>query len=376
MCTRCVRFCREIAGTSELMVINLGAHEEIDIFPGYPLDNKLSGNVVDLCPVGALGDKDFLYSQRVWFMKSHPHVCGNCSTGCSIKVDENQDQVFRLRPRPNPHINQWWMCDEGRYGWKYVHSPERLIHARSPAGDADWSMLIPELQAQLTQAKRLAAVLSPFQTVEEAYLLAKYIRHLDEHAIIATGYVPAVGEDERFPTGFTIHAEKCPNRRGIEKIASQIMGELITWPDFLTRCQQDDAPEAVWFAGGYPTAWSDAEVAKQFARQKLLIVQEVFPSALGQRADYQLPAATVPEREGSFVNFADRLQSFPWAIRPPAGVYTDGQLFWRLLEEPGLYRHRPVLDEIALNFAYFAAASEPAPEVGVDLRVNLLAQKI
>ena len=76
MCSRCVRFCREITGTSELMVINRGSHEEIDVFPGYPLANKLSGCVVDLCPVGALGDKDFLYKQRVWFMKQHAgRVC-------------------------------------------------------------------------------------------------------------------------------------------------------------------------------------------------------------------------------------------------------------------------------------------------------------
>ena len=79
------------------MVINRGSHEEIDVFPGYPLDNKLSGNVVDLCPVGALGDKDFLYQQRVWFMKKHAGVCTGCSTGCSITVEENQDT--RLSPQ-------------------------------------------------------------------------------------------------------------------------------------------------------------------------------------------------------------------------------------------------------------------------------------
>src|SRR6476620_3794961 len=74
MCSRCVRFTREITGTSELFVINRGSHEEIDVFPGYPLDNKMSGNVVDLCPVGALGDKDFMYQQRVWFMESRDGV--------------------------------------------------------------------------------------------------------------------------------------------------------------------------------------------------------------------------------------------------------------------------------------------------------------
>ncbi len=85
MCSRCVRFCREVTGTSELMVINRGSHEEIDVFPGHPLANKMSGNVVDLCPVGALGDKDFLYKQRVWFMKRHAGVCAGCSTGCTIR---------------------------------------------------------------------------------------------------------------------------------------------------------------------------------------------------------------------------------------------------------------------------------------------------
>ena len=132
MCTRCVRFTREISGTSELMVINRGQPRRDRRLPQragelqFPLANKLSGNVVDLCPVGALGDKDFLYKQRVWFMKSHDNVCAGCSTGCSIKVEENQDRVYRLKPRENPHVNQWWMCDEGRYENEFVHAPERL----------------------------------------------------------------------------------------------------------------------------------------------------------------------------------------------------------------------------------------------------------
>jgi NADH-quinone oxidoreductase subunit G len=102
MCTRCVRFTREISGTAELMVSGRGHHEEIDVFPGKPLENKLAGNVVDLCPVGALGSKDFLYKQRVWYLKTTNGVCSGCSTGCSIHVDSNKDIVYRLRPRYNP----------------------------------------------------------------------------------------------------------------------------------------------------------------------------------------------------------------------------------------------------------------------------------
>jgi NADH-quinone oxidoreductase subunit G len=84
MCSRCVRFTREVSGTAELHVVSRGHHSEIDIFPGQPIDNKLSGNVVDLCPVGALCSKDFLYKQRVWFLKDQKSVCPECSTGCKI----------------------------------------------------------------------------------------------------------------------------------------------------------------------------------------------------------------------------------------------------------------------------------------------------
>ena len=86
------------------MVTDRGAHEEIDVLPGFPLNNKLSGNVVDLCPVGALGDKDFLYQQRVWFMRRHAGVCTGCSTGCSIWIEENQDRIYRIKPRENPFV--------------------------------------------------------------------------------------------------------------------------------------------------------------------------------------------------------------------------------------------------------------------------------
>src|SRR5580698_8884824 len=126
MCSRCVRFTREISGTAELQIINRGHHAEIDVFPGEPLDNKLAGNVVDLCPVGALGSKDFLYKQRVWYLKTDDSVCAGCSTGCSLHVDTNKDVLFRLRPRENAQAQGYFICDEGRFGYHYVNSKERI----------------------------------------------------------------------------------------------------------------------------------------------------------------------------------------------------------------------------------------------------------
>lgn len=382
MCSRCVRFTREISGTRELLVINRGSHEEIDVFPGHPLDNKMSGNVVDLCPVGALGDKDFLYKQRVWFMNNRPGVCALCSTGCSIKFCQNQDTVYRLQPRENQFINKFWMCDEGRYGFHHVHSPERLVEPRRRDGDTyaniEWSMLPQELDAKLTKAGHLAVVFSPFLTVEEAFLLAQLARRYDPKAVLALGPVPVVGNDERFHSGFTIHAEKCPNRKGVEAVLKKFSDRLITFDDLLKQLDGEQsngstAIRAAWVTGGYPKPWIDEATAERFGNLDLLIVQDMFDSPLWRRATYQLPGASFAERFGSYVNFNDRLQSFEWAIRPPAGVWMEGNLYWRLQGRKGLYNPRNVLREVAAEIIYFAAAGGEIPPVGIDLKVNLLA---
>src|SRR5436305_6996138 len=131
MCSRCVRFTREVSGEGELLVNNRGSHSEIDVFPGEPLDNKLATNVVDLCPVGALCSKDFLYKHRVWNLKTVKSVCPDCSTGCSIHLDGNKNIVYRLRPRTNPLAQGHFMCDEGRLGYHYINSLERFLRPMS-----------------------------------------------------------------------------------------------------------------------------------------------------------------------------------------------------------------------------------------------------
>ena len=379
MCSRCVRFSREISGTSELMIVNRGAHEEIDVVPGFPLHNDLSGNVVDLCPVGALGDKDFLYQQRVWYLRRHPGVCTGCATGCSIWTEENQDRIYRLKPRENPQVNQWWICNEGRYDYPHVHSDQRIVQPVRREGtsrvDLDWTTLPAELNEQLRKAGSLAAVLSPFLTVEEAFLLAKLVRAADANARLILGPVPVVGEDKRFPNGFVISAEKCPNRHGVEEIIAHFeKGRVTRFDEFLPELDQGRI-RGVWFSGGYKKEnWIDEATARRFEKLSLLIVQDLFPSALTERTTYVLPAAAFPERDGSYVNRNDHLQSVPWAIRPPQGVRPEGTLFWEMLGKPGLYRSRNVLNEVATEILYFQAAGRPVPETGVNLKVNLLAE--
>jgi len=183
-----------VSGTAELEVISRGNHSEIDIFPGTPCNNKLAGNVVDICPVGALCSKDFLYKQRVWWLKIADSVCPNCSTGCSINVDECDDHVYRLRPRANPLAQGSFMCDEGRFGWKYIHSEQRIGLPEQRRDrkivSRDWDVVLPDARRALGEAakvsgKKIAAVLSPWMTVEEAYLLASYLKSLSANTVFA-----------------------------------------------------------------------------------------------------------------------------------------------------------------------------------------------
>jgi NADH-quinone oxidoreductase subunit G len=358
MCSRCVRFTREISGTAELTVVNRGDHAEIDVFPGEPLENKLAGNVVDLCPVGALGSKDFLYKQRVWNLKTKPSVCPGCSTGCSIDVDANKDIVYRLRPRENPAAQGHFICDEGRHGYHYCNSAQRLARpqARTPQGlaPAPWADLLPSLRADLTaaaQAGPVAGVLSPFLTCEEAYLLASYLKKLSPQAKLALGPVPVVGADDTYPKDrrgrpmepvkFTIRAEKCPNRRGVEEVLKLFAGSVTPFADLV---RDAGLWRAVFVTGGYPTAarWLTAEQAAALAQAPLVVVQDLFASPLTEAAKYVLPAATFAEKDGTFVNHAGLGQRLEKAVNPPQECRTEAQVFSDLLQRPGLV-HGPTL---------------------------------
>jgi len=394
MCSRCVRFTREVSGTAELMVVNRGAKEEIDVFPGHPLANKLSGNVVDLCPVGALGDRDFLYQQRVWFLKREENVCGGCSAGCSIFTEHNQDTVYRLKPRENPQVNSWWICDEGRYGWHHIHDPSRLVDAvrRGEDGETvtEWSDVVGRLREDLAAAVgggRLAVAVSPMLTVEEAWMLCSVAREIDPRALLAVGWVPVVGEDETFPSGFTIRAEKCPNRVGVEHVVACFDSQLPRWGELLEAIESGNC-SAAWITAAYPpaggkpatqaAAWIDEATAAAFDRlrehdRSCLVVQDLFDSPLAARADWQLPAAGFAERAGSWVNIGQRAHSFAQAIRPPAGVWPEGRLLWNMLGRRGLYDPQAIRREVAAASAALAALADEIPPTGIDLRLRQLA---
>jgi NADH-quinone oxidoreductase subunit G len=384
MCTRCVRFTREISGTAELLVAGRGDHEEIDVFPGRPLENKLAGNVVDLCPVGALGSKDFLYKQRVWYLKESNSVCSRCSTGCSIQVDSNKDIVYRLRPRINHEAQGHFICDEGRYGYHFANSTERFVR---PMMKVDgtlkpgvWSAVTPQLKqafakAAAENARAVVAVLSPFLTIEEAFLFATYFKGLSKDVRLALGPVPVVGEDDKYPkdvrgnsvepTKFVIHAEKCPNRRGVEVVLKHFEGSVIPFASVAT------GATAMWFAGGYPDREQLAAVLpNDWKPPAVLATQDLFHGKHTEGATFVLPATTAFEKDGTFVNHAGLAQTFMRCVRPPVETRTELQLGFDLLGRRGLVQAAAVRAELARAIPELAKLAEkelPANGVRFEL---------
>jgi NADH-quinone oxidoreductase subunit G len=389
MCSRCVRFTREISGTAELQVVGRGTHEEIDIFPGQPCNNKLAGNVVDLCPVGALCSKDFLYKQRVWWLKSANSVCPDCSTGCSIHVDENEDRVYRLRPRSNPQSQGHFMCDEGRFGWKYIHAQERLTVPELKRRDGslvsrDWDAVLSATRTAFETAGRdsrrgIAGVLSPWMTLEEAYLLASYLKSLSASAKLAIGPVRYVGEDDKYPKDvhgravepakFTIRAEKCPNRRGVEIILNHF-GGVTPLGDLLGQAASGGFG-AVYCVGGDPKGWISEEQAAALAKPETAVVQDIFASAATRQATVVLPGASFAEREGTFVNHAGLAQGIQRAIRGPGGARPDGRILGGLAGRRGLFNIAAIRREMGQAIPALAplAGGEVGPQ-GVRLHAN------
>jgi NADH-quinone oxidoreductase subunit G len=385
MCTRCVRFTREISGTAELTVIDRGSHSEIDIFPGEPCDNKLAGNVVDLCPVGALCSKDFLYKQRVWWLKTTNSVCPNCSTGCSVYVDESEDRVYRLRPRGNPLAQGDFMCDEGRFGWKYLHSEERILLPEDRSGgkvvSRDWDVVLPAVRKALVEAgrkgdKAIAAILSPWMTVEEAYMLASYLKSLAPQAALAMAPVHTVGEDDKYPkdvhgrpmepTKFTIRAEKCPNRRGVEMVLRHFAGGVMPMGDVLGRASAGDFA-AVYLVGGDPQGWINDAQAAALEKVPTVIVQDILPSPASHRATFVLPGGSFAERDGTFVNHAGLAQEIHKAIRSPGEAKPDGRILWDLSERRGLFNAAALRREIAEKIGELKAIERAVGDYGVRL---------
>jgi NADH-quinone oxidoreductase subunit G len=192
-CTRCVRFGQEVAGVMELGMSHRGEHAEIETFVGQSVDSELSGNMIDICPVGALTSKPFRYSARTWELSRRKSVSPHDSTGANLVVQVKNHKVMRVVPLENEAVNECWIADRDRFSYEALNSPERLTRPMLKQGgqwrEVDWQTALEYVANGLKQIKAdhgaasIGTLVSPHSTVEELFLAAALVRGLGSENI-------------------------------------------------------------------------------------------------------------------------------------------------------------------------------------------------
>ena len=334
MCTRCVRFTDEITGTGELMIDGRGATESIDVFPGQALDNPLSGCVVDLCPVGAMIDKDFLFVQRVWYLKSTPSIDGLTASGDNIILEHNDGEMYRIKPRENAAINRWWITDELRYGWQFINDETRCLMPSIKIApdfednDADiaWDTAESTALEGLQAAEHIAVLISPMLSCEDAWHLGTLARAIDPNAVLGVGPVPFSGQDMTMKDGFVIRSEKAPNARGVRRVLQSLGGDVQESDVFIQTLSNDASICGALLTGNYPSEWVTPQFAAALGTERFTVLIDTLPNALTTTCDVLLPGATWMEKAGTFENATGCLQSFKQAVRPKRWSKSEAQI--------------------------------------------------
>lgn len=319
MCTRCVRFMSEVEQDHRLTVVERGNRSVIDTFFEEGLDGThWHGNIVDICPVGALVSKEFLHKARAWDLEHTPSVCTSCSQGCNIDLHTRDNLVQRVKPRENLDVNAWWMCDYGRHDYEWLNQAGRieapLVRTGGTSRASGWKDALTAILAKAADGASVKAVASPFASNEDLGALHRLVDALGGGDIV---YRSARAAEEIPLKGFPTLARRkdlAPNTT-----AASMMG--------MTRVGSDDATgglESVASHDGIVIVLGDAlaDQKPDFGTEAALYVYVgTHDTPAATKADFVLPVTTHAEGEGTFTNLEGRVQRF-----------------WPALEAPGMAR--------------------------------------
>ncbi len=312
MCSRCVRFCDEIAQKPQLTFTQRGTHVELTTFPGEQLDNPYSMNTIDICPVGALTSRDFRFKARVWEMSSTETVCPGCSRGCNMYSWVRNNEILRQTPRYNPDVNDFWMCDAGRLDtFKQVNTEKRvkapLIRKEEGVVEVGWDEAIAHIASELRAFKKseIAALGSAFATNEDNFVFQKFARD-----ILGTKHIDflrhvVLGDEDNI----LIRSDKTPNTLGALEVGVRPKDGGFDFAGII-KAIRDGQIKALYVLDDDIAA--DPLVAQALSKLELLVVHSHIENATTQYADVLLPASTFAEKNGTFTNFQGRVQR----IRP------------------------------------------------------------
>ena len=361
MCTRCIRFTDEVTKTFELGTDNRGFRKKIVVFPGKELENELAGNVVDICPVGALLTKDNLHQERVWYWEFTDSVCTLCSNGCNITVgvDPRKGKVSRVRPRTNTDVNQYWICDKGRYGFKEVQEEDRLRdpikkngkgHEITTWNDAT-NIFYEKVSALQSSGKKVAFLISPKLTNEELFLIIKLFEDIDADLIASN--VPSTNGEKKFNI---ISSDPYPNSYGIK-----IFDISSNTNDIIENLLNNNI-DCLFVAGldlfDIVRTEDHSKLKNSLSKLELLAVVETKLNKTMHQADLIFPGVTPYEKDGTYTNDQGRVQKVRAAIPPPGSSKNDWEILCLLgskFNPSGFSYEKPeeIMQDISKKFIQF-----------------------
>jgi NADH-quinone oxidoreductase subunit G len=351
LCTRCVRFMKEVDGDAQIGIVDRGYGSEIATFEESGVHSLLSGNLMDVCPVGAILTKDYRFKSRPW---DNPGVvdtiCTLCSKGCNtsawLKAKPEWakgSELIRMTPRFNPDVNSYWMCDIGRFDYHWVEGETRLrrpmIRNGATLEKMAWHDVEPRLRDRLQQAgsadpSSLRFVVSAHASTEELFVLKELVEGLLGADGLKAVSVSWTRTDKRQPDGakFKVPATNAPNVNGARDLGYDVGRGNEGVPDLkdLRTAVEAGRVQAIYVLDPGPdgslgdVSWLAA--AKQSGKLPLLIVQGVVMSELASAADIVLPGAAYVEKDAIYTNDQGRVQSASRAIAPPPEAREDWQV--------------------------------------------------
>lgn len=318
LCTRCVRFMDTVAHHPILNVSERGDRAVIGKFEGEDMTHPWAGNVIDLCPVGALLSKDALNKARAWELDRGSSICPNCTQGCNIIMEARDNTIVRMRPRPNEEVNKYFMCDHGRLNYRWLNRRDRVDvpmvrHGATLAG-CEWELATAEA-ARVLSGKRVCVLASPMLSNEALFLLSELIRRNGGVGVfrVPTGPEAALpGVDD-----LALRSDRAANVRGAELFGF----ERREHP--LDRLAAGD----VLIVADEELVGEDAAGAARASA--VIVVGTTLPLWARHIAGVVLPIANMSEEDGTFTNIRGRVQRFsqikaaPGFARPSWSALTD-----------------------------------------------------
>jgi len=377
-CSRCDRFTREITGTNEFGMFNRGHELAVDTYTDRPMTNKFQGNMADICPVGAITEKEFRFKRRVWKLKKNHSICTGCSTGCNVTIEHDRNEVFRLKPHENQNVNKWWLCDEGRLTYRKMNERKSRIH--QPLGligenleGISWEKAYGAIAERIRELKPLPqevlALTDTHASNEELFLFQKLLKEGFSSENIFCPFPAWEQSESDFFINTLITTDKTPNRAGA--LALQIKGDQKNTK--LKKVIEGELKVVFVLGNPFETELEFKEIIK---RTQLVIHIGIFHNSWSEMADVVLPGQFYSEKEGTYTNKNQLVQSTEIAVKALRKTRPEWQIISELSQALG---HKSSFESIPQVFnamvqeskAFSGISFDKIGSFGIELTKNI-----